>query len=193
MANRVDNFLAHYGVKGMKWGKRQAQDVRANEHGANLQNHTSELRKLSEAGRGNDLKAVGKANQKYETERRAINARYKEKVASDSGMSKAERKAADRQIKNQHDLDIVNARSRQQKRTGDLNVKAGATYAVTTQKGLIAATAAYDRAATRLVTNPDAHMASRMTSGERAANNVVAALGLASIAFAAVSMVAFKD
>jgi hypothetical protein len=127
----VDDFLAHYGVPGMKWGHRRAARVEA--------------------------------------------------------------KAAKKAARAEEDRQIVGARIRQEKRAANLNNKAAATYTATTKKGQKAAEEAYARAEKKLVNNPDAITAARMTSGEKAVNRVamgvtIAALGLsiapAAIAFA---------
>ena len=185
MLDIVDNFLAHYGVKGMKWGKRMAKADAADAHRKNFEKHGSDLKKLSDAGRGNDLHAVAKANQRYENERKRIQGDLKTKLKTDSGMSKAERKAADKRIKEQADKDINDARIRQLKRQGDLTNKAAATYAATSKKGMEAANKAYERAENKYLNGKDAQMAARMTSGERAANTVAASLGLGAIALSA--------
>lgn len=182
----VDNFLAHYGVKGMKWGKRMAKADAADAHRSNYEKLNSDLKKLSDSGRGNDLAAVAKANQRYDTERKRIKSDLKSKIKSESGMSKAERKAADKQIKEKNNKDINDARIRQLKRQGDLTTKAAVTYAATSKKGLEAATKAYEKAENKLINGKDAQMAARQTSGERAVSNLAAGLGLASIALSAV-------
>lgn len=190
MATIVDDFLAHHGVKGMKWGKRMARQDAAEAHRSNLMKQQSDLKKLSDKGRGNDKAAVAKIAQRYDNERKRIQSDLKSKLKSDSGMSKAERKVADRQIKDKNNKDIADARIRQLKRQGDLTSKAAATYAQTTQKGQEAANKAYANAEKKFLTGKDATVAARMTSGERAASNLAATIALGGIALSGIYIAA---
>jgi len=98
------------------------------------------------------------------------------------GMKWGQRRAAKKQERAQNDLDIVNARVRQQIRAGRLNNKAAATYMTTTKKGQDAAQEAYARAEKKYLNHPDADTAAKLTHGEKVSERVLVGIGLASIA-----------
>jgi hypothetical protein len=99
--------------------------------------------------------------------------------------ARGERRAARKEERKQQDLQIVGARLRQQKRVANLSNTAAKTYVQTTKKGQEAALKAYERAEKKLLTNPDAATAQKLTSGEKATQAVglsIFAVGLAGMA-----------
>lgn len=84
--------LYHYGVKGMKWGHRkkyynndgslnklgQARQTYKNSKQKAYDSFISDMKKLSQEGRGNDIDAVDKRAIQYEAELKSINDKYKQ-------------------------------------------------------------------------------------------------------------------
>lgn len=94
-----------------------------------------------------------------------------------------------KQTGKERDTEIFNARARQTVRAAALQGKAAATYTATTKKGAEAAQRAYDVAHLKLIANPDADTANKMTRGEKVATTLtVGGLALSVIAIGAHSL-----
>lgn len=66
----IDNFLAHYGVKGMKWGVRRDEAVLARIAGGRMQGETKEDKK-----RYKDYKKSTSRKERRKDKREVLNAR----------------------------------------------------------------------------------------------------------------------
>lgn len=159
VAKYGDDELAHYGVLGMKWGKRKAEpgspaSTRREAHKQNYGEFNKTLSNLSAKGKGNDVNAVTAAGAKYEAKRKQINEEYK-----------AQKKAS-KPVK-PTTQDILAARARQtirdrkfQEAQGDFMVARGA-------KGKNEAERIMRQMEKEYFTGDDAKTASRMTTGEK--------------------------
>lgn len=71
MANEVDDFLAHYGVKGMKWGVRRDDAVLARIGGGKLADETKEEKQAYKAYKKSTSRKERKQDRKLARESRA--------------------------------------------------------------------------------------------------------------------------
>lgn len=71
LAPEVEEFLAHHGVKGMKWGKRKSSGSSSESSSEGGSSSRSELRSLNKASKANDKAARNKeiddARARYES------------------------------------------------------------------------------------------------------------------------------
>lgn len=102
MSDDVDNFLAHYGVKGMKWGERRAHTKNMRgldkaERKKNREQHTDEVDGARARIKSGEAKQTYKAAKvQYKKDREVIG-----KVAARKALVKAQDQLFEDQVKSQ--------------------------------------------------------------------------------------------
>lgn len=107
MSAEVDDFLAHYGVKGMRWGHRKAEDS----GGSGGSSGPGRIQKIKKAA-GKAVDAIDSRDRKIETARLTVEKRNNEikgakrQMKRDTRMLTKERKAGRNDIRNMK-LDLL--------------------------------------------------------------------------------------
>lgn len=163
MGIEVDDELKHYGVPGMKWGKRKARPDRLE-------------------SRDSDTEVTKKVKNDYNS---LDDDQFQRKYAtSKNTYARRVEKHGDPYAKkfSQKDRDIMEARDRQMERGNELQRQAFKTYSANGERAAKAAMNKYEKMEVELLTNPDAETAAKMTKGEKIAAGV--AWGLVAVAVA---------
>lgn len=126
----VDNFLAHYGVKGMKWGQRKAhsremrrlnKESRARDKAERSENITRARERFRSGKAREDYK---KAKSEYKAQRHVIGKREAKKILT---------KVRDQNVK---DYETANSFKNGKEIAGAIALGVGATVLVSTLKAL---------------------------------------------------------
>lgn len=171
MSEAVDNYLAHlgitvdegiklevggslsqHGVKGMKWGKRQAP--------SKLEASSSDTEVTKRVKADYNTLNDQQFSAKYATTKNT----YAKRVEKHGDPYAAKNSEKDRAI--------LEARDRQHGRAAELERQAFKTYSANGEKALKAAMSKYEKMELELVSNPDAQTASKMTKGEKIAETI---------------------
>jgi len=192
MSTDVDEFLAHFGVKGMKWGVKNPYFTTGGKK------DTSHLKKaLDLPGHRRNPTASEKRQDRIDVldtgvlgtagKLGAIGLRAKQHdILSGRAAARAEKKAG----KKQADQDILDARSRVEQRTKEMRKRVWnlEEKADTKYKGKAAAEALFRKDYTASLNHPDKELAKKQTRSEKLTKAVL--LGLVGVTVAGVTTAA---
>lgn len=152
---KTNDFLAHYGVPGMKWGKRKADDSGSSK--PDIKGARERVGAKVDEAYGNLERNATKAQKKFE-----------DQVASN---------------KNDRKLAVANASNRQEKKVAKAEYKvANREAAAIRDKTFDKIDKAYEKAQNAIINDPDYETANRMTTGEKWMTGV--GLGMYGVALA---------
>jgi len=170
--DKTNEFLAHYGVPGMKWGKHKAEGSSSSERLQKKQNILSARDRLEKAaGKADERYASGHLNNQNKLEASRAAAKDKRRDATANASSKDDVKAA----KSEYKTDMKQAK--QDYKNGFRKVEA------TFQKDYA-----------KILDHPDVETANKMTTGEKWATGVGAGLMAGALAGQVlITAAAFKE
>ena len=166
----VGDDMKHYGVPGMKWGKRKAPD--------RLESRDTDTEVTKKVKNDYNSLDDSQFERKYATSKKTY-ARRVEKRGDPYAKKFSEK-----------DREIREARDRQLERANELQRQAFKTYSANGERAAKAAMNKYEKMEAELLANPDAATAAKMTKGEKIAAGI--SLGLVAAYLAGTAAIAVR-